>query len=171
MMVQKIVTLCTVCYKGGEGVEVAGKTYEPILLPGMRKPRFVDLCDEHAKELNVETLTAAVLQYGDPVDKTPPPVGNSVEPQPVKRKADSGGYWCPAEGCAYPKQITGRAGLRSHLAKRHDIEMAELEGERGETFDGEKITEWCDQTGCKAGFTSGTGVAAHKLKRHGIAAS
>lgn len=85
------------------------------------------------------------------IDKALLALGVEIPGGPLRRaQGSSGGYACPAEGCA--KSYAGTTSLRQHIEKKHP--GVELQGDR------------CEEPGCDFIAMNGTGMAAHKRTKH-----
>ena len=188
-MVQEIITWCSVHYDKGE--KVRGESYEPILLPGWRAPRFIHLCEPCAKELFGE-LTPVVAELGDTIDKTPPPVNTirstnrrgkaaqtsgthnakvqgqvATKPRDTSANRYRAGVACPLSSeCGHDGLFYKRWNLRSHALNRHDRELAAIEAEVGTTAEGYDVTHRCPHDECEQGFATGQGLASHLRTTH-----
>lgn len=160
-MAKSIVTYCDVCLEEDESY-IEGRTIDDILI-GRQKPKSVDLCERHEKQIVVPFLEL-MQRFGVGVNgRGPIPAPSS--PSPVKPAATAVAVSDDTEACLVCGEVMKSASASYHYGSKHpDVSRARLMKDRGLVG---AIYE-CDVKDCGEAFLTMQGVRMHKLRGHGI---
>lgn len=127
-----------------------------ISLDGGHTFYAIDGCEDHEKA-KLGPLAEDLEQHGRIIDDDERAEwlaarrGKKVSPEPANHR-------CPALGCGVGPTI--RSTMRSHLADKHNLFIAQVEAALGQTLDGKPITDYCHE--CGGGFQAVVGLRRHK---------
>lgn len=133
-MAREVVTYswCDVCLDKDDK-RVEGKEVGPLLLPGMRQPKSVDLCDEHYADL-FAALAVVVEAHGKPM-QSEASVKIPKRVQGSKEERDGVVFRCKVPGCtgyrARTEGLPSRDKLRGHAYKMHGMNLIEYQERYG----------------------------------------
>lgn len=195
-MVKQIITRvwCDLCFAEDES-ETPGEDSGPLLLPGMKKPKSLDLCDRHNKQY-IEPLAQLLADHGKATDEVEVVKAGARKGSSSPRKeghAGTGPYFCKVPGCTGYQNKQGYKtvhNLTHHARSIHGLSVAEYreqygiegnaptrEGDNDMLFVPERSDIQvfaCDAPGCDVTYDSATNgrpaqaLGVHKALKHGI---